>query len=367
MAKKNNAKLPDYKTLLLAGINPKTGLPLKMGNVNKGIDQEAIKRMLRIIDEQDAVNRYVWSGIPTNLSSQEIERMLYYRGQLCFFYMEETDDFYFLPYALDGTIDLYGRYNTIHPIPYAGGTDNKKGDKVNTRLDTVAEELSKKILTVVRDVVNYDGLTDEEIYNNILNSCVLLHDYSKQAGEEIIPRQIVNDWIICEQATLIPYLDTNLLIGTGIKALRVNDADQKAEVTDTANAMFNAAQNRNPYIAAIGTLDWQDLGNSGNSRPDDYLLAFQSLDNIRLSTYGIENGGVYEKKAHILESENAVNNSNISNAYNDGLLIRQRFCDIVNSIYGLNIWCDASENSINADLDMNGILYDGEQEPEQAE
>lgn len=41
---------------------------------------------LRIVDEQDAVNRYKWSGLPSGLNGQFIERMLYYKYQLCFFY-----------------------------------------------------------------------------------------------------------------------------------------------------------------------------------------------------------------------------------------------------------------------------------------
>lgn len=51
-------KLPDVKTLIQAGINPKTGLPVKLGNT-KCTTKEDIKKFLRLVDEQDAVNRYV--------------------------------------------------------------------------------------------------------------------------------------------------------------------------------------------------------------------------------------------------------------------------------------------------------------------
>ena len=356
--KKNNAKLPDIATLMRAGIDPRTGWPIRaLANANKGIDKTSIQLFLRIIDEQDAVNRYKWTGIPCDLSSQEIERLLYYRGQLAFFYLESADKFYFMPYALDGSLDFYGRYNSVHPIPFAdGGKDNREAVR------TMAEVLSKIKLNVVRDVIDTEELTDEEYYNLITKSTVLLHDYTKQRGEEIIPRQVVNDWIIQEQSILLPYLDTNLLNGTGVKGLRVQDADQKTQVNDMANAIYNASQNRVPYVATIGNIDFQELGGPGETKPEDYLMVFQSLDNLRLSSYGIENGGLFEKKAHILEAENAVNNSNVSNAFNDGLAIRQHFCDIVNSIYGLNMWCEASENSTNTDLNGDGVLYDGEEE-----
>ena len=54
---KNNANLPDLDTLFQAGINPKTGLPIKFSSKNN--TKEGIKHFLRIIDEQDATNRYV--------------------------------------------------------------------------------------------------------------------------------------------------------------------------------------------------------------------------------------------------------------------------------------------------------------------
>ena len=95
----NNAKMVDLNLYAQAGLNPKTGLPYKFGS--SCAVKEDIKKFLRIIDEQDAVNRYTWFNLPCNLTSQELERMLYYKGQLCFFYDKDLDEFYFMPYALD--------------------------------------------------------------------------------------------------------------------------------------------------------------------------------------------------------------------------------------------------------------------------
>ena len=50
------AKLPDLESLWQAGINPKTGLPTKFG-ISRGTIKEDMKKYLRLIDEQDAVNR----------------------------------------------------------------------------------------------------------------------------------------------------------------------------------------------------------------------------------------------------------------------------------------------------------------------
>ena len=126
MAKNNNARLPDIKTIIQAGIDPKTGLPIRLGKGDpKNLDTDLLQ-FFRIIDEQDAVNRGKWYNLPNGITSQELERLLYYKGQLAFFYFEELDSFYFMPYALDGTIDFYGRYNIIHPVPMTSGKEEKE-------------------------------------------------------------------------------------------------------------------------------------------------------------------------------------------------------------------------------------------------
>jgi hypothetical protein len=42
----------------------------------------------------------------------------------------------------------------------------------------------------------------------------------------------------------------------------------------------------------------------------------------------------------------------------DGLSIRQNFCNICNSIWGLGIWCEPAQNVSGADIDNDGVLYD---------
>ena len=110
---KNNARISDISTFIKAGINPKTGLPIKMGSLDDCGRKNDIRIALRIMDEQDAIRRFNWYNLPNGLTGELIERILYYQGQAAFFYLEATDEFYFLPYALSGTIDVYGRYNTI--------------------------------------------------------------------------------------------------------------------------------------------------------------------------------------------------------------------------------------------------------------
>jgi hypothetical protein len=318
MAKPN---LPDIKTLWQAGIDPKTGLPYKLAGCTKCALKEDLKKFLRLVDEQDAVNRYVWYNLPANITSQELERMLYYKGQLCFFFDKDLDEFYFMPYALDGTIDFYGRFNTIHPVPMTSGTDDK-GNKAQ------AQYLSTKKLKCVYGI----KLPDELRIDDLDNSTVLLHDYTKQLSQTIIPRVNVNDPILDVMADCIPFMRTSLLSSTGVKGVRVNDADQAEAVADGNRGLESGALTGQPFVPIVGSIEFQELTNGPTNKSEEYMLAMQSLDNLRLSGYGIDNGGLFEKKAHELQSEADINGGPVGLVLQDGLSIRQNFCNIVNSI-----------------------------------
>ena len=349
-APKGMPKMVDLDLLIQAGIDPKTGLPRKMAK-RKNLKPE-IKRALRIIDEQDAVNRYVWYNLPCNITSQELERMLYYKGQLCFFYMKDLEQFFFMPYALDGTIDFYGRYNTVHPVPMTSGTEDKNGK-------AQAQLLSEIKLDVLYGIpVPKEGDTVESFMKSLENKCVLIHDYSKQLSQTITPRVEVNDAILDVMAECVPFMRTSLLLSTGVKGMRVQNGDDWTNVSDANKSVEDAALSGDPYIPMVGMTEFQDLQNGQVAKSEEYMLAMQSLDNLRLSTYGIDNGGLFEKKAHELQTEADINGGPVGLVLQDGLSIRQDFCNIVNSIWGLGIWCEPAENITGADMNGDGLMYD---------
>ena len=106
-----------------------------------------------------------------------------------------------MPYALDGTIDFYGRYNTVHPVPMSSGTDDKMAK-------AQADYLSRIKLKCRYGVNTNEIATSEDIYE----SCVLLHDYTKQLSQTIISRQVINDPLIDVMSECIPYLRTSLIL-----------------------------------------------------------------------------------------------------------------------------------------------------------
>lgn len=343
------AKMIDPSLYVAAGIDPKTGLPAKLVESAPCSLKNDIKRALRVKDEQDAVNRYKWYNLPCDLSSQELERLLYYKGQLCFFYCEPLDKFFFMPYALDGTIDFYGRYNTIHPVPMTSGTTEDEKKAYKAQLD---------YLSTLRLKVYYDIPTQALTYDDITHFAVLLGDYTNQLSQTIIPRQQLNDGILDVMAECVPMMRTNLHNSTGVSAVRVGTQDEYSNVKAANEAIDQAALNGQRYIPVVGFAEFQDLAGGQVAKSEEYLMAMQSLDNLRLQWYGISTGSVFDKKAYVNRDQTAKMGSNIDSPLLDGLFKRQRFCDIVNGITGLGISCELDESTINTDENGDGLMHD---------
>ena len=250
-----------------------------------------------------------------------------------------------MPYALDGTIDFYGRYNTIHPVPMTCGTEDK-GSKAQ------AQYLAALKLKCIYGIKMEEASPEE-----LVNSTVLLHDYTKQLAQTIIPRVNVNDAIIDVMAECVPMMRTSLLLSTGVKGVRVQDADQAASVFDGSKGVEQAAMSGEAFVPIVGSVEFQELTDGATAKSEEYMLAMQSLDNLRLSGYGIDNGGLFEKKAHELQSEADINGGPVGLVMQDGLSIRQNFCNIVNSIWGIGIWCEPAENIMGADINGDGLVY----------
>lgn len=362
MSKGKGPYLPDYDTMIQAGIDPKTGQPTRAVDNKAQISfKQSLKRYLRIIDEQDAVNRYVWYNLPNNITSQELERLLYYKGQLCFFYLEDVDEFYFMPYALDGSIDFYGRFNRIHPVPMTSGVEDKEpSDEVKKQ----AGYLSTLKLNVVYGIKDIENIKGEDLKSFLTENTVLLHDYSKQSAQTITARYLLNDNLLDTMANMLPFMNTKLMLSTGVKGVRVNDGDQGSDILKQGLKIENYALKGQPWIPLISALEFQELANNNGGSAQDYLLALQALDNFRLSGYGIDNGGLFEKKAHELQSQADLNGGPVGLVLQDGLSIRQNFCNIVNSIWDLDLWCEPAENIKGMDSDGDGVVYDENMEGE---
>lgn len=258
--------------------------------------------------------------------------------------MKENNTFYFLPYCLDGDIDVYGRYTGVTPLPFNGSASSTKDNKEKPWIIG----LTKKPV--------YDIKLDELKLDDLYNSCVLLSDYSKQISQTVISRQALNEPILDLMAEYRCFERTALLNSTGISGMRVNNADEYSNVEAASRSINQAAIEGRKFIAVQGSIDFQELTNGTTIRAEDFAMAYQSLDNYRKSLYGLQNGGVFQKTTYQSIGQTMMNTASCESPYQDGLTNRQHFCDCVNSIFGLGIWCDVSEDALNIG---NGIdMYD---------
>ena len=339
----------DYNTMAMLGIDPRTGQPTRMlGESN--LKQE-IRKNLRIMDEQEAVNRFKWYNLPDGIDGQLLERILYYRGQAILFYDDTLEKFFFLPYALSGTIDPYGRFLQVKALPFLGGTttDDKNG-KLKVWTDTI----------IRKPVYSLDEVFANPKKYNVKDICIILKDYTPQEGENIIPRKDLQEKIIDLMAEAFPMARTNLIANCGVQGMRVPDEDSKKQVEIMAQQIKRSATSGEPFVAVFGPQEFQQLTGGGTSKVQDFLMYMQSLDNFRRSCYGLKSGGVFEKKAHELQAEAMVNQSNTDLIFNDSFKRRLDFCDLVNLCFGLQVWCEASETATGIDANMDGSTVDNE-------
>lgn len=350
-----NAKMYDQSLLKAAGLtrkNADTAIP------NSCLKPD-IKKALRVIDEQTAVNRYKWIGLPKGLTGKLIERVLYYKGQGMLFKM--NDKFYFLPYTLsakEGTgIDVYGRFTGVTPLPFNGSTSDKGKPKPIIE-GLIYEPLYDPLR--IRDFIDNSIEANE---NLVEKSCVLLHDYTPQMSQTVISRQALNDPILDIMSDCLPFMRTALINATGVQGLRIQNEAEAPNVLQASNAINRAALNGDKFVPLVTGFEVQELTSGSLGKAEEFLLAMQSLDNFRLSTYGLDNGGLFQKKSHILEAEQELNGGNVGLINDDGLKNRQELCTIANSIWagteGFDfMWCIPNEVTIGADINGDGVSGD---------
>lgn len=344
-------KMFDMQSIVAAGIDPKTGLPIKFDNSINCTTKSDIRKQLRILDEQNAVNRFTWYNLPKGLNSKLIERILYYRGQGMFFKLQ--DKFYFLPYALNGTIDVYGRFTEVTPLPFNGKSSS---DGKDTPWITGLNRKCIYDLELPEDYIKEGEILVDKILETQDNSCVLIKDYTEQISQTNVSRQLIQEPILDIMAEMIPFMRTALLNGTGINGMRVDTQDDYAQVELAAQSVTKAALTGKKWIPTIGHVEFQEFGTPTLAKAEEYLLAMQSLDNYRLSLYGLENGGLFQKKSHMLEAEQKMNTGNTGLILADSLKCRQDACTIINSIWGLDMWCMPSESVLGIDTSGDMIV-----------
>ena len=350
------AILPDFQTIA----QQTRSLQEKSGYATESYPyKQEIKRQLRIIDEQDAVNRYVWYNLPYGLTSQMIERVTYYRYSPTLFYRHETQRAYCLPYVLNGSIDFLGRALYGRPLPFLGTSEVTKVEKREDKKEL--SDLSKMYFPdlvlefawdpIIEDLTNFD--TELRLYEN---GGVIFYDYTPQYSQKACPRSELVDGLLDMMADIIPFCRTSLENSTGVTGVRITDESAAANIYQANAAIKNGALAGNRFVPVVSGITLQDLAPGATAKSEEFLLTLQALDNYRLSLLGLNNGGLFQKKAHMLEAEQRINDGNSGIILQDGLINRQHAADIFNSIWGTSIYVEISETLTGLDQSGDGFI-----------
>ena len=232
------------------------GLPPKMGGTESPALPFEIADFIRNIDKQDALNRYKWFNLPDGLTGEMIERVLYYRGQGALVFNDIDEKFYFLPYCLDGNIDVYGRFTGIRVLPFNGHEDDE----------------TEHIISQTRYIPRYDFPEGIPTIEEMDASAFLLHDYAIGISQINPPRCALQEPIIQLMSKCLPFMNTALMNGTGILGVRTQPGEEQS-VYDASRAIENSALTGQKYVPLTGAMDFQELTGGDVAKAEEFLLA----------------------------------------------------------------------------------------------
>lgn len=338
--------MPMYDTnaLLEAGL-PQNKKMLKYGNaidqngnavtpnlLNKNLSYDSLFNIMREQNKIETIERYMWVNVPFGLTADIIERLLFYRGKGVFYFNDKVGKFQFLPFALNGVIDEYGRYTKCNTLPFTGvDTDEKKKKKTQS---LVYEDLE----------LVYDLPYDEETFKKINQQKtfgIVLNDSSLSISQQPIIRYNYVKPVLHMMATLMQIINTAMFGNADHNLLQIENEGELDSVKTQIEAINQDILRGNRFTPIIGKLPITPLKTTNSADLEGLFNTFNSLNNFLKSITGVANAGVFDKKAHLLQDEQKLNGSNADDIYYNGLRLRQEFCLMVQAYYQYPIWCES--------------------------
>lgn len=287
--------------------------------------KEQIKSSLRVQDETNFISRYKWKNLPFDFDGNFLERMLYFKYDLMAFVI--NGEHYLLPYTFNGDIDFLGRFKNVMPLPFINGKSEDEKHKI------WLANYVKKVLYEIKEVDNPEDY------------CVILKDYTETLTQKPLPRAILNESILDYQAEIIAMHRTSLINSSGVEGIRVNDETEITEVENLNQKVQENALTGQKYVAVSSKIDMQNLDSHSAPNSQQFMTAYASIDNFRLSLMGVSNGGVQEKQGTIIQAEADAGKPNSKQILDNGLKCRERFAELYNYLHNTNIEVEINENA----------------------
>lgn len=271
---------------------------------------------------QQFVRRYQYENLPKGLDPNIIERILYYRGRLVLFKLGDT--YYSLPFALNGSIDVYGRYKTVTPLTFNGSIST---DSDGNEFLSDGEWISDMLLDVTYCEEDIEG-----------KSGVILNDYTQGISEFIIPRYQLNMVYHEDLANVVILIRHNLISSARVYTIRVLDEGQmKAVMNELADMETDILQRGKRIYPITSSTKLEEILQDKKLETQQYWECYVSLDNLRENLIGIENNGIFKKKERQLKGEQELEASSADLVYEDGLFSRMQAFNRFNKLFGENV------------------------------
>lgn len=339
----------DTNSLLLAGI-PQSKNMLKYGNAidqngnvitqnpsKYNLDYSSLFAIMREQNMIETLERYMWTNVPPGLTQDLIERLLFFRGKGVFYFNDKVEKFQFLPFALNGVIDEYGRFTKCNTLPFTGvdEVEEKNGKKKSKKpLNAVYEDLE----------IVYDLPYNEETIKSIRDRKIvgiILNDNSLAVSQQPVIRSNYVKPVLHMMATLMQIINTAMYGNADHNLIQVENESELDSINQQIAAInFDILRGRR-FTPIVGKLPITPIKTSNTANLEGLFGTFNSLSNFLKSITGIANAGVFDKKAHLLQEEQKLNGSNSDDIYYNGLRLRQEFCLLVQAYYGYPVWCES--------------------------
>jgi hypothetical protein len=271
------------------------------------------------------LERFEWKNLPEELNADLIERVLYFRFKGALF--KYNDKHYFLPFALSGTIDPYGRYELISPVLFTGQFDTKSNKKEQLFLPgTVSNVKFSAKYALNQEPTEYDA--------------VILTDSSLEVSQDWEPMNNIITPLIDQQLDILVLLNIDLVTSAKVFYIVAKDENQKEAIEAEFEGLDRQILEGKRVVVLTSSMELKELQGNANKDSARYMQSFQSIDNLRKEIIGLENGGQFQKMEHMTEMETEVNAGSGSAVLENALRMRKEFCALANKFFGLNIDVD---------------------------
>lgn len=301
--------------------------------IDYNLNYDSLFGIMRHHNMIETLERYMWVNLPPGLTQDIVERVLFFRGKGILYYNDNVDKFQFLPFALNGLIDEYGRYLKVNTLPFVGVDETENTNNNKKKLEKfVYEEL---------DVV-YDLPYTKDMLERIRNRkpCgIIINDNSLGASQSPVIRNLYVLPVLRILSTLIQIINTAIFGCADHSLIQVQSEAELNSLNEQIEAINQDILHGKRFTGVVGAIPIQPLKTNNTANVEGLFQTFNSMTNFLKSITGIANPGVFDKKAHLLQEEQQLNGSNADDAYYNGLRLRQEACILFQAYYGYPTWC----------------------------